>query len=85
MTEEITKEEIQEKVKLIGQLFENLTKISDIAHKLEDVRFEAIGSALAVLIYNNQQDVITQIFEYFGNEIIPKMEQPRSPEYMTIN
>ena len=65
---------------LAEQLFNNLSKGSDIANKLGDDRFAAILSTMSVLIYNNQQDLINEIFIHFQEEIFPRVEQPKQRE-----
>jgi hypothetical protein len=68
------------KTELAQQLFDNLSKGSDIARKLGDDRFAAILSTMAVLIYNNQQDLINELFIYFQKDLFPKVHQPISRE-----
>ena len=65
---------------LAEQLFSNLSKGSDIARELGDDRFAAVLATLSVLIYNNQQDLINEVFTHFQEEIFPRVEQPKQRE-----
>lgn len=65
---------------LAEQLFNNLSKGSDIARELGDDRFAAILSTIAVLMYNNQQNLINELFVYFQQDLFPRVEQPKSRE-----
>ncbi len=65
---------------LTEQLFNNLTHGLDIAKELGDNRIAAILATMAVLLYNNQQDLINELFEYFKNDLCPRVEQPKQKE-----
>ena len=65
---------------LAEQLFNNLSKGSDIARELGDDRFVAILSTMSVLMYNNQQDLINEIFIHCQEEIFPRVNQPKQRE-----
>lgn len=73
-----------DKSKLAEQLFNNLSETSDIAHELGDDRIEAILATVSVMIYNNQQELIDEIFTYFQEEIFPKVEQPKEATCQTV-
>ena len=67
----------EDKNELVNQLFKNLSEGSNIAHRLEDHRFVAVLSSMGVLLYNDQQNVLDEIFTYFQKDIISKVEQPK--------
>jgi hypothetical protein len=69
-----------DKRKLAEQLFDNLSKGSDIAHELGDDRIEAILATMSVMIYNNQQELIDDAFIHFQKNIFPRVHQPISRE-----
>ena len=65
---------------LAERLFHNLSLGSNIAGEIGDCRFQAILSTMAVLLYNNQQEQINELFEYFQKELFPKVKQPEQKE-----
>jgi len=65
---------------LMDRVFDNLTLGSSFARELGDARVEAILSTIAVILYNNQQELINEMFQYFQKELFHRVNQPEQKE-----
>ena len=73
-----------DKSKLAEQLFNNLSETSEISHEMEDDNLSAIFSTIYVILFNNQYELMNEIFTYFQEEIFPKVEQPKEATCQTV-
>lgn len=64
------------KEELVNELFKSLTNGSDVALELGDKKIGAILSTIAVILYNNQFNLINEVFEHFRKDIFPKVRKP---------
>ena len=61
-----------------------LRKCAEIAHEMEDDNLSAIFSTIYVILFNNQYELMNEIFTYFQEEIFPKVEQPKEATCQTV-
>ena len=73
-------ESMSDKQYLANRVFDNISLASSFARELGDSRVEAILSTIAVILYNDQQELIDELFVYFQKELFHKVKQPEERE-----